>query len=117
MLVIVNEKPIAYLDRMRISRGGAVTLEKLRLEGAAGEAAGIETLIRAVAAAIYSSAGGANLDDGMTMAMNSPEAVAKVIPDIVRGQIEKTLTDGVKQILRANRSAIPEVDIEDVFLA
>ncbi len=117
ILVIVSDKPIAYLDRMRIDRGGAVALEKLRLEGVAGEVAGIETLIRVMASAIQWTASGSCLDDGMTMAMNSREAQAKVIPDVVRIQIEKTLTNGVKELLRANRAAVPEVDIEEVFLA
>ena len=117
ILVIVSDKPIAYLDRMRIDRGGAVTLEKLRLEGAAGEVAGIETLIRVMASAIQWTASGATLDDGMTMAMNSRDTQANVIPEVVRTQIEKTLTDGVKQLLKANRTVVPEVDIEEVFLA
>jgi hypothetical protein len=117
LLVIVNDKPIAYLDRMRIDHGGAVTLEKLRLEGTAGEIAGIETLIRVMSSAMQWAASGRGIDDGMTMAMNSGDAQAKVIPDIVRGEIEKTLTEGVKQLLRANRAVVPEVDIEEVFLA
>lgn len=117
ILVIVSDKPIAYLDRMRIDRGGAVTLEKLRLEGTAGEVAGIETLIRVMASAMQWAASGRGLDDGMTLAMNSRDTQAKVIPDIVRTEIEKTLTDGVKQLLKANRAIVPEVDIEEVFLA
>jgi hypothetical protein len=117
MLVVVNDKPIAYLDRMRIDRGGTVSLEKVRLEGAAGEVAGIETLIRVMASAIQWTTSGSSLDDGMTMAMHSKDTQATVIPDVVRAQIEKTLTDGVKQLLKANRLVIPEVDIEEVFLA
>jgi hypothetical protein len=117
LLVILNEKPIAYLDRIRIDRGGTVTLEKVRLEGIAGEAEGMESLLRTVASAIEWTTSGTSVDAGTTVAANSRDALAIVVPEIVRGEIEKTLTEGTKQLLRGHRAVIPEVDLEEVFLA
>jgi hypothetical protein len=117
LLVIVNDQPIAYLDRMRIDRGGAVTLEKLRLEGIVGEAEGMESLLRMVTVALKWTASDASWQEGIKMAANSREALPTVVPEVVRMQIEKTLTEGVKKLVLANRSVIPEVDLEKVFLA
>ena len=117
ILVIVNEKPIAYLDRMRIDRGGAVTLEKLRLEGIVGQVEGMEALLRMATVALKWAESGASLEAGLAMAANSREALPTFVPDVVRTQIEKTLTEGTKKLLLANRSVIPEVDLEKVFLA
>lgn len=117
LMVIVQGKTVAYLDRLRIERGGAVTIEKLRLEGVVGEAAGMESVIRRVASAMQWVSGGASLDAGMTMATQSPGTLPAIVPDVVRNQIEKTLTEGVKQILRTHRDVIPEVDLEETFLS
>ncbi|MBK9262225.1 MAG: hypothetical protein IPM54_20775 [Polyangiaceae bacterium] len=117
ILVIVNEKPCAFLDKIRIDRGAAVTLERMRLEGTAGEAAGIESLFRAVASAMNWSARGVPLDAGMALAVNSRDALATFVPDMARSKIEATLTEGVKQIVRASRFAIPEIDLQEIFLS
>jgi len=115
--VIVNDKSIAYLDRIRIDRGGAVAIEKLRLEGVVGQAEGMESLLRMATVALQWAASGASLEAGITMAANSREALPTLVPDVVRTQIEKTLTEGTKKLLQANRAVIPEVDLEKVFLA
>lgn len=115
LLVVVNEKPVAYLDCLRIDHGGAVTLEKLRLEGAVGQAEGMESLIRVIAAVREWTTSNASAETGRTMAMNSEDMLAKVVPDIVRNQIEKTLTDGVKKILQANRNVVPEIDVAKIM--
>lgn len=117
LLVILNEKPIAFLDQMRIDRGGAVTLEKIRLEGVVGEAAGIESLLRTIASTMNWATSGSSMDASTAMARNSRDALATVVPEIVRSEIEKTLTEGTKQLLRVHRAVIPEVDLEEVFLA
>lgn len=116
LLVILNEKPIAYLDRVRIDRGGAVTLESVRLEGIAGQAEGLESLVRVIGSALHWTSSGADLDTSVTMAAHSSDALAKLVPDMVRTQIEKTLTEGTKKLLLANRTVIPEVDLEEAFL-
>lgn len=117
LLVIVNDKPIAYLDRLRIDRGGAVTLEKMRLEGVVGQAEGMEYLVRLTAAALKWAASGASIEAGLTMAVHSGEVSTTVVPDIVREQIEKTLTEGVKQLLIAYRNVVPEIDLVQVMQA
>jgi len=114
--VIVKDKPVACLDRIRIDRGGTVTLEQMRLEGVVGEAAGIESLFRVVASAMQLGACGADLGAGITLAAHSPDALATIVPDIVRGKIEATLTEGVKQLVHTHRFAIPEVDLQEIFL-
>lgn len=115
LLVVVNDKPVAYLDALRINRGGTVTLEKCRLEGAVGQAEGMESLIRTVASAMQWPSDGRNQDAGRTMATNSSDMIAQIIPDIVRSQIEKTLTDGVKKLLVANRNVVPEIDLVEIM--
>jgi hypothetical protein len=117
ILVVVDEKPVAYLDRMRIDRGGAVTVERMRLEGAVGNAAGMEGVIRVVASALGLASAGRTMDAAITLAANSSETQATIIPGLAKGQIEATLTEGVRQLVHVNRFAIPEVDLEGVFLS
>ena len=117
LLVVVNDKPVAYLDRLRIDLGGAVTLEKCRLEGAVGQAEGMESLIRTIASTLQWPASEPNRETGRTMAMNSTDMIAKIIPDIVRSQIEKTLTDGVKKLLHTYRNVLPELDLVEIMNA
>jgi hypothetical protein len=112
--VVVKEKSVAFLDRMRIDRGGAVTLESMRLEGVLGEAAGLESLIRVIAAALDLKSSGGRTDEHSTIVANS---LAKIVPGIVREKIEATLTSSVRQLVHANRSAIPEVDLGEILLA
>lgn len=115
LLVVVNDKPIAYLDRLRIDRGGAVTLEKMRLEGVVGQAEGMESVIRMVASAMKWVSSGASNDASMTIGTNSQDVLATFVPDAVRAQVEKTLTQGVKQILVANRNVVPELDLVEIM--
>jgi len=115
LLVVVNDKPVAYLDRLRIDRGGAVTLEKMRLEGAVGQAEGMESVVRMVASAMKWVSGGTPVDASLTMGTNSRDILASFVPDAVREQIEKTLTQGVKQILVANRNVVPELDLVEIM--
>jgi hypothetical protein len=115
LLVVVNDKPIAYLDRLRMDRGGVVTLEKMRLEGVAGQAEGMESVVRMVASAMNWVSGGAPIDGAMKMGANSRDVLATFVPDAVRVEIEKTLTQGVKEILLANRNAVPELDLVEIM--
>lgn len=115
LLVVVNNKPVACLDRLRIDRGGAVTLEKMRLEGVVGQAEGMESVIRMVASAMKWVSSGASNDASMTMGTNSHDVLASFVPDVVRDQVEKTLTQGVKEILLANRNVVPELDLVEIM--
>lgn len=117
ILVVVKDKPIAYLDQLRIARGGPVKLEKMRLAGIAGEVEGMESLFRVIGIAIATTQSGASIDSAIAIAARSPAAEAHVIPDLVRGKIEATLTRGVQQIIRAHKQTIPEMDLEEVFVA
>lgn len=117
ILVVVQGKPVAYLDRLRVERGGVVVVEQLRLEGVLGEAAGMESVIRRVASAMQWVSGGASIDSAMTMATQSAHTLPKIVPEAVRIQIEKTMTEAVRQMLRTHRNVIPEVDLEEAFLS
>jgi len=92
-------------------------VEQLRLEGVLGEAAGMESVIRRVASAMQWVSGGASIDSAMTMATQSAHTLPKIVPEAVRIQIEKTMTEAVRQMLRTHRNVIPEVDLEEAFLS
>jgi hypothetical protein len=114
--IVHGGKPVASLDRVRIDRGGAVALERMRLFGSLEEAASIESLLRVVASATGLADAGVPLEQGIPVAATSPDAEAQIVPGLVRGKIEAALAEGVRKLVSEYRSAIPGLDLEEILL-
>jgi len=113
--IIHGGQPIASLDRVRIDRGGAVTLERMRLHGVLEEASSLESLVRVVASAARLTGLGVPIEGGIQVAARSPENAAEIVPGLVREKIESALADGVRKLVAEYRAAVPGLDLQEIM--
>ncbi|UQA62534.1 hypothetical protein [Polyangium aurulentum] len=113
--VISGGKPVAQLKRIRVDRGGAVTIEQLRLQGSLEDAAGVESLVRVLAEAAKLAGHGVPLEAGVQVAANTADPRAQVVPGLARNQIEAALTEGVQGLVREHATALPGLDLREIF--
>jgi len=113
---IVVEKDggdIVALERIVVARGGAVTVEQMRLMGAAAEAAGTESALRLLLVIGLLSMGDSS--DRMALSQADPNFDAEIVPGIARAQIQRALTEGIRSLIIAHANDIPGIDLADVF--
>ncbi|MDI1447639.1 hypothetical protein [Polyangium sp. 6x1] len=113
--VVHGGSPIVELGCIRIDRGGAVTLSRLRLRGTLEEVAGLESLVRVVAGVVRFAGCEVSLDAGIALAAKDPASEASMVPGLVRSKIEEVLAEGVRKLVHEHAEAIPGLDLRDVL--
>lgn len=109
--VVHNSSAVAELRRVRVDRGGRVTIERMALRGGAEQAADLESLVRVIASAVSLARRGVPEETGLLVAASSPGAEAQIVPGLTRGVIESALTKGVQKLLRENAAALPGINL------
>ncbi|MCW3060660.1 MAG: Peptidoglycan-binding domain 1 protein [Capsulimonas sp.] len=99
-----NGKDIAGLMTTTVSPGGAVSLGNIVPFGALQEVADAETGVRGAVGVIETALG-----------VNPINANANRLTGVARAAIEQALTKAVRAALEANRLAIPNLDLMEVF--
>ena len=113
IFVLIKGKPVAALDRVRVDKGGAVTLEEMRLLGILGQAEGLESLFRAVASAVRLVDAGVSLPDAENA--TALGAIATLVPALAAEKIEEALSEGTRVLVRERANTIPGLDLCEVF--
>jgi hypothetical protein len=115
LTVVAGGKPVAQLKRIRVDRGGAVTIEQLRLQGSLEDAAGVESLVRVFAEAAKLTGHGVPAEASVPIAATSGDARAEIVPGLARNQIEAALTEGVQGLVREHATALPGLDLREIL--
>jgi hypothetical protein len=113
--VVAGGNPVAQLKRIRVDRGGAVTIEQLRLQGSLEDAAGVESLVRVFAEAAKLAGHGVPVEGSVQVASTSADARAQIVPGLARNQIEEALTKGVQGLVREHATALPGLDLREIL--
>jgi len=98
------------LTRLRVNRGGSVTLEAFELLGGVKDAADIEQLGRMLGTMIGLGAAGVP-DRAALDAAAGTNPKAELVEGLTKGMIEKQFTAAVQKLIRDNATAIPGVDL------
>ncbi len=115
LTILHGGSPVVELCCIRIDRGGAVTLSRMRLRGSLEEVSGLESLVRVVAGAVRFAGREVPLDAGIPLAAAAPESQAEIVPGLVRAKIEAALADGVRRLVHEHAEAVPGLDLRDVL--
>lgn len=114
VILTKDGKPIARLQNLSVSPGGAVTLDRFELMGSASAAGGLESLLRLLGGAIRGSQYGS-----AELGMRQTAATGGADPTFVRGlsksMIEEGMSEAVRKLLAENKNAIPGMDLSRVF--
>jgi len=102
--------PAVKLTRLRVNRGGTVTLEAFELLGGVKDAADIEQLGRMLGTMIGLGAAGVP-DRAALDAAAGTNPKAELVEGLTKGMIEKQFTAAVQKLIRDNAAAIPGVDL------
>jgi hypothetical protein len=113
--VLLDGSALADLRRVRVDRGGRVSIERIALHGGAEQAADLESLIRVIASAVSLAQRGIAPETALLASASSPGAEAEIIPGLTRGAIENALTKGVQTLIRDNRAALPGIDLGELL--
>lgn len=113
--LVRNGEAIAKLQRLRIARGGVVSIEQFQMMGGLGAGAGIEMLIRLLAGGAELAGRGVPLEAGIEITARSGRAEPELVRGVSRQMIEQGLTAAVQTLLRDNRNAVPGLDLALVF--
>lgn len=104
-----GDKPVAKLTDVVMRRGGMIEVRRFELEGGAAVAAGLEALVRLLAGAADASSRGA--PDGLAIAIGASRAEPTIVNGMAQSEIEANLTAAVRQMIIANRAALPGLDL------
>lgn len=109
MTILSGGDPVASIEGLQLSSGGEVKVRGLKLEGKAALVGLLEIGLKAVDPATQLS--GAGLSDRAAAGMAFAGQSAASTEALVRSQIEKAFTDGVKEAVLAHSGVIPGLDL------
>lgn len=105
--------PVIQLKRVRVDRGGHVTVEDLELLGSARRASDIESALRLLGGMVYY--GGRGAPPQLAANLAARNAQAEIVPGLTRQKVEEGLTAAVHKLLTDNANAVPGLNLAEVF--
>lgn len=104
---------VIKLKRVRVDRGGQVSVEDLELLGSARRASDIESALRLLGGMLYYGAQGA--PDQLAVNLAARHAQAEIVPGLTRSMVEEGLTAAVHKLLTENANAVPGLNLAEIF--
>jgi hypothetical protein len=111
--ILKGGAPVARLDECTIERGGTVRIQRLKLLGSAQTASSVESLLRLLVG--MAAAHGQGAPDQLAFAIGASNSEATIVPGFTAAELERRLSDAVRQLVRDNATAIPGIDLMQVF--
>ncbi|HEY4056125.1 MAG TPA: hypothetical protein VGM39_05925 [Kofleriaceae bacterium] len=111
LVVQAKGKPVARLQSITLSPGGAITIDRMELLGEAAKARNTEGALALLVAIVARSQGDVNTMSNAYDYAGHPQ----VVDSVTRRLIQDELTKSVHDMVLSNRAAVPGVDLAKVL--